>query len=488
MMLNLDLYNFESVDAEDCRYILTSPRSLEACTRLGVKPMELLHKPLNDLIEDDQGVSSLRHLQNLYEARERQRLDLLKECRQIREKIIHEERGRSQRSISRAPSDSLYQGDVLSADEPAQTLRDHVFVAWEEDAKKQRMRERKFQEKLAMRNELIQKERLKQKRVKVAQQFIEHEEQAHLKNALKEIEQRNLRSQSILEEQEKIRRHQLLLKLEEQRHRKKKQERALKQYEEDIEDYQHAIEKHQHMRLSRAEEQRLKELKSKQVEVKNKNRKKKVFHQARKKCIDEQSREDQKVLEENIQLKQINMDRVYRNQSWQKTQHMLEKKQKEAKQKLKNQQTQKQYQEDLKDWQAEVKNYVTRAQQRASVRGQWTAEQKALRAHESRVMKEKTQQTLMKKVQEDDDLYRKYLSHQIAAKDARSKRFSEQREETKQILRSAARRSSLTSSGECTKTKNSRSFDKMVKDAELRGSLSSGPQLARKNVSSLWLT
>ena len=35
--LKLDLYNFESAYAEDSPYVLTSPRSLEACAQLDLK-------------------------------------------------------------------------------------------------------------------------------------------------------------------------------------------------------------------------------------------------------------------------------------------------------------------------------------------------------------------------------------------------------------------------------------------------------------------
>lgn len=37
LALNLDLYNFDSPDAQSCPYVLTSPRSLEACSRVGIK-------------------------------------------------------------------------------------------------------------------------------------------------------------------------------------------------------------------------------------------------------------------------------------------------------------------------------------------------------------------------------------------------------------------------------------------------------------------
>lgn len=35
--LNINLFNFEDPRFEDSKYILTSPRSLEACSRLNIK-------------------------------------------------------------------------------------------------------------------------------------------------------------------------------------------------------------------------------------------------------------------------------------------------------------------------------------------------------------------------------------------------------------------------------------------------------------------
>ena len=37
LCLNLDLYNYDSPAAQSCPYVLTSPRSLEACSRVGIK-------------------------------------------------------------------------------------------------------------------------------------------------------------------------------------------------------------------------------------------------------------------------------------------------------------------------------------------------------------------------------------------------------------------------------------------------------------------
>ena len=52
----LNLYNFET--AEDSRYVLTSPRSLEACARLNTKPVELLPRPYSEFVSENNGKTS----------------------------------------------------------------------------------------------------------------------------------------------------------------------------------------------------------------------------------------------------------------------------------------------------------------------------------------------------------------------------------------------------------------------------------------------
>ncbi|XP_053330589.1 coiled-coil domain-containing protein 177 [Spea bombifrons] len=92
-MLHLDLYNFESPDAEGSRYVLTSPRSLEACARCMVKPVELLARSLSDLVREAPG-RSMRVATGLCEVYEIERQRKLKMCREERERIIRQEKRR----------------------------------------------------------------------------------------------------------------------------------------------------------------------------------------------------------------------------------------------------------------------------------------------------------------------------------------------------------------------------------------------------------
>ncbi|KAL7379899.1 hypothetical protein ABVT39_008104 [Epinephelus coioides] len=91
--LHLDLYNFDSPAAEGSRYVLTSPHSLEACARCGVKPVELLPRPLADFAREAPG-RSMRVATGLFEVYERDRHAKLRQCREERERIVREEKRR----------------------------------------------------------------------------------------------------------------------------------------------------------------------------------------------------------------------------------------------------------------------------------------------------------------------------------------------------------------------------------------------------------
>lgn len=92
--LHLDLYNFEEAAAQQSRYVLTSPRSLEACSRFGIKPVELLHKSFEEFVDEFKSLYdtdySHRAVHEVFQEHERQRLRKLKLCRDERERIMRE--------------------------------------------------------------------------------------------------------------------------------------------------------------------------------------------------------------------------------------------------------------------------------------------------------------------------------------------------------------------------------------------------------------
>ncbi|XP_046885811.1 coiled-coil domain-containing protein 177 [Hypomesus transpacificus] len=98
-MLILDLNNFDKTEADGSRYVLTSPRSLESCARLGVKPVELLIQSLNEFIEEHQDIP-FETVSILYEAYEKKHRKLLRLCREERERMMKLAEDRSGKKLS----------------------------------------------------------------------------------------------------------------------------------------------------------------------------------------------------------------------------------------------------------------------------------------------------------------------------------------------------------------------------------------------------
>jgi len=83
----LDLDNFESDTADGCEYVLTSPRSLQACAKLKLKPVQLLKLTLSDIIAESPSLS-IREGRERLTAENEHRDDLLQKARHVRSKII----------------------------------------------------------------------------------------------------------------------------------------------------------------------------------------------------------------------------------------------------------------------------------------------------------------------------------------------------------------------------------------------------------------
>lgn len=125
LKLHLDLYNFDSPAAEGSRYVLTSPRSLEACARCGVKPVELLPRPLSDFAREAPG-RSMRVATGMFEIYERDRHAKLRHCREERERIIREEKRRILQAAlnnNGGPLASEKSEETVNAGLPQQTIQ-----------------------------------------------------------------------------------------------------------------------------------------------------------------------------------------------------------------------------------------------------------------------------------------------------------------------------------------------------------------------------
>ena len=89
--LYLDNFLLPSAVPEDCPFVLTSPRSLQACEKVGVQPVDLLPSSLSDYCAafpdlPREGVISI------FREEETGREEMLARCREVRREIIREDK------------------------------------------------------------------------------------------------------------------------------------------------------------------------------------------------------------------------------------------------------------------------------------------------------------------------------------------------------------------------------------------------------------
>lgn len=120
--LHIDLYNLEDGKFEGSKYVLTSPRSLEACSRLDVKPLELLYKPLSEFQEEllPQDIP-LRTIYTLYDESEEIRQKKLRLCREERNRIMENDQKTEHREIMENKLSTLPSEDVLKKQSKTKT-------------------------------------------------------------------------------------------------------------------------------------------------------------------------------------------------------------------------------------------------------------------------------------------------------------------------------------------------------------------------------
>jgi len=90
--IKLDLYNFTDKDlTQSCPYVLTSPRSLKACSNRNVRPIDLLSQSLQDFIENNPeqgGKLTFDGMKRLWRRQEDVKRILLNQCRMERARLM----------------------------------------------------------------------------------------------------------------------------------------------------------------------------------------------------------------------------------------------------------------------------------------------------------------------------------------------------------------------------------------------------------------
>ncbi|XP_063718983.1 coiled-coil domain-containing protein 177-like [Symsagittifera roscoffensis] len=102
----ITLDNFEEPWSQNSRYVLTSPRSLESCSKFAIKPVDLLKKTMDDFYEEFPNVNR-NVVRGMFEREERERQRRLRLVRCERESLI--EKGLTSKvSESEVPEPELF--------------------------------------------------------------------------------------------------------------------------------------------------------------------------------------------------------------------------------------------------------------------------------------------------------------------------------------------------------------------------------------------
>ncbi|KER31883.1 hypothetical protein T265_01970 [Opisthorchis viverrini] len=135
---DINLYNFDDTQFQTCRYVLTSPRSLEACAKLNIRPVELLFKSKEEFSATYKNFPD-KKLEEMFVQHENTRKEKLMKARLERARLIKRYTNSSSRNSTdpdRKPSsveqsqqtESSNKGAAIKAD-LVQNLPDRCYSA-----------------------------------------------------------------------------------------------------------------------------------------------------------------------------------------------------------------------------------------------------------------------------------------------------------------------------------------------------------------------
>ncbi|KAA0194191.1 Coiled-coil domain-containing protein [Fasciolopsis buskii] len=87
---NIDLHNFDDICFLGSRYVLTSPRSLQACANLNIKPVDLLPKNRWNFEKEHRNFGA-KKIESLFAYCEEDRRDKLFKARLERMRLVRQE-------------------------------------------------------------------------------------------------------------------------------------------------------------------------------------------------------------------------------------------------------------------------------------------------------------------------------------------------------------------------------------------------------------
>ncbi|XP_035670030.1 coiled-coil domain-containing protein 177-like [Branchiostoma floridae] len=475
--IRLDLYNFDTPEAEGSRYVLTSPRSLEACARMGIKPVELLPKTLAEL-EDEylpQGMP-VRIIHGMFQEQETERLRQLEKCREIRKQVIAEEKKNGMKK--RTPVSSSAKSEVPKT-VPGSLTRSRT--AWEirsmtsestrssqersdvddgTPTKTKRTRSRhpprsqsatRLTRSTSLRLSDLQKLSISGSRPSSASRRRESN-----------IAMRRTLSGADLPERDRR-----IVELMESRRRREEEHAEIKTIAQLTGKRKESGNETQASRTSPSAVKNATEV---------------ALYERRKTAVDHQRQQELESLRGDLESKHTVFEKNYQQQMLRRDLSLKAKSLEEKQQLERSRRVREQRDQEMQQWAEATVAEKEAAFQRAHEISSQTAQNKAARAAVIRAEKERLQRENLERVMTEDSQYREEVTQTIVRKDMKSQSHHEQREAHVQRSRQKAHRSASLRD----KVRNEygrRTFDKMAKEAERVARMGSGIFTGNKNVS-----
>ncbi|XP_053315996.1 coiled-coil domain-containing protein 185 [Spea bombifrons] len=527
--LHLDLNNFE--DGQGSRYVLTSPRSLEACARLGIRPVDLLHKSREEVMEEFPG-ASMKMVADMHRSHEKERRMRVLMCRELRTQLIEdEEMERKQRESGtvthpltstitptdwwedaqnrhRGASQARTGGDPTTM-KPTDCL-DHTKTKHKEipqarravqpnslkksrsleDLKQPELQVRQLARKLerecrvsvSERDKKIaalmllrhkEKEMSKQRKLEAEQAWEEVKTQERsFKDVLNQYEKLDYKTKKMINKSLKDDRDiDALLNLS--AHKTQLKKGLVKAGNET--ERTHNSERETPSLLP--EEKVIQALKTKMIRelqskenIRMKNQYEMLRHSQRKEKVDNQAKAEELFKKMSIQQKEEKAQELHGHMLEQRNQELKERASREEEQILLAKiRAERQKKEQMKHKKMLVLE-TNRKIRHAKDSQEKNIKYKAERTRELNIIKEKTHQFLKQKVNEEEEIHRKAVEQQIRIKDRKSDKLLMEREATIEEGKRIARASFHMREAIREKTK-SRTFDQMALQAQLNASL-----------------
>ncbi|XP_063968776.1 coiled-coil domain-containing protein 177-like isoform X3 [Lytechinus pictus] len=370
---------------------------------------------------------------------------------------------------------------VFKREQEKEDLRHQQIIrkVWDEERRKED--KIKAENELQRRKNLVEREQDRQKKRERMQKQREKEEKEKLKEIEISLKYKDAKHVQLASQQDLLKIQQIDMKKQVEKAKKEKQAKSLQVKEAKDEEYRRSAEKHIMLSLESAEAKRERQQQEEVRELQRKNKEVMKQHAVRKKVIDKKTEEENEYQRMCIDAKDSKHKELIEQQHFQRHSEIRNSRRKLEEQQKKASKTKVVLDNNLEKWKDDIVKHRSVVQDQAVVKAEKVVQEKAQKAQELRIVKEKTHKERIARVAEDAETLARYTEQKIKHKDQKVQEVITKKQQ--EIDRSRAVAQNSAKLREQIRNQYTRSFDRMAKKAELDSKLGAGPSLGTKNYS-----